>query len=185
MTLIKNQQNASAWVNLYSDILYGFALKRTNNEDTAKDLVQETYLAAWRNIEKFNDQISVKTWLFTILKNKIIDYYRKASKNMTEELINDDTEEYFDTDGHWAKSAYPIEWKKINLESKEFYTILKNGLTELKKIQATVFTMKYIDDMNSIEICKILNLTSANYWIIMHRAKIQLRLYLEKNWINQ
>lgn len=185
MTLIKNQQNVTSWVNLYSDMLYGFALKRTNNEENAKDLVQETFLSAWRNIENYNNQISVKTWLFAILKNKLIDYYRKAATNLTEELIKDDTEEYFDVNGHWVKSAYPLKWEKINLESKEFYKILKNGLKELKNIQATVFTMKYIDDMNSNEICKILNLTTANYWVIIHRAKIQLRAYLEKNWNNQ
>ena len=59
MTLIKNQQNVTSWVNLYSDMLYGFALKRTNNEENAKDLVQETFLSAWRNIEKYNNQIKI------------------------------------------------------------------------------------------------------------------------------
>ena len=105
--------------------------------------------------------------------------------NLTEELIKDDTEEYFDINGHWVTSAYPIKWEKIKHKSKEFYTILKTGLKELKNVQATVFTMKYINDMNSNEICKILNITTANYWVIMHRAKIQLRAYLEKNWNNQ
>lgn len=185
MTLQKNQQNLSDWVNQYSDILFRFALKRTNNEESAKDLVQETYLAAWRNVETYDKTIPVKAWLFAILKNKLIDYYRKSSKNITEELLEDITEKYFDADGHWTKSAYPIEWKKADMESKEFYKILQKGINGLKQIQANVFVMKYLDDMSSDKICKILNITPANYWIIMHRAKIQLRSYLEKNWINQ
>lgn len=185
MTLKTNQQNLSDWVTLYSDLLYNFALKRTNNQDTAKDLVQETYLAAWKNIEKYDSNIPVKIWLFAILKNKLIDYYRKTSKDLTEELIEDENMNYFDSNGYWSKSAYPIKWKKDALESKEFIKVLHYGIKELKQIQATVFIMKYLDELDSDKICEILNLTQANYWIIMHRAKIQLRAYLEKNWINQ
>jgi len=52
-------------------------VQRVKDTHIAKDLVQETFLAAWRNIDKYNGEASVKTWLFTILKNKIIDQYQK------------------------------------------------------------------------------------------------------------
>ena len=70
-----SQLDAAKWVSDYGDMLYRYALPRVNDEDTAKDLVQETFLAAWRNYENFKGEISEKNWLYNILKNKIIDHY--------------------------------------------------------------------------------------------------------------
>ena len=184
MDLKKNQHNVTAWVNDYSDVLYGYVVQRVKDPDTAKDLLQETFLAAWRNVDKYNGEASVKTWLFTILKNKIIDHYRKISGTYTEELVHDDTDSnaFFDNTGHWAKGSYPSDWGNIPVESKEFFAILQKGIKMLKDIQAAVFSMKYLDDMESEEICKVLNITPSNYWVLIHRAKVQLRVYLESNW---
>ena len=186
MDLKTNQHNVTAWVNDYSDVLYGCVVQRVRETDTAKDLVQETFLAAWRSVDKYNGDASVKTWLFTILKNKMIDHYRKVSNRHIEELVagnSDSDAHYFDHTGHWTKDTYPSDWGNIPLESKEFYAILAEGIKNLKEIQAAVFTMKYLDDMESEEICKVLNITSSNYWVLIHRAKVQLRAYLEANWV--
>ncbi len=186
MNLTTNQHNVTAWVNEYSDILYGYVVQRVSDADTAKDLVQETFLAAWRNVEQYNGEASVKTWLFTILKNKMIDHYRKVATRQTHSLAASDQDNdsyYFDASGHWTKDTYPAAWGNVRVESKEFYAILGQGIKTLKEMQAAVFTMKYFDDMESEEICKVLNITSSNYWVLIHRAKVQLRAYLEENWI--
>lgn len=186
MDLKTNQHEVTAWVNDYSDILYGYVVQRVSDTDTAKDLLQETFLAAWRNVDKYNGDASVKTWLFTIPKNKIIDHYRKISTMHTEELANGDNGNdsyYFDSTCHWTEETYPSEWGNLPLESKEFYAILNKRIKKLKEVQAAVFTMKYFDDMESEEICKVLNITSSNYWVLVHRAKVQLRAYLEVNWL--
>ena len=186
MDLKTNQHNVTEWVQAYSDIMYGYVVKRVKDNDTAKDLIQETFLAAWRNVDKYNGEASVKTWLFTILKNKIIDHYRKVSTRHIEELVNgatDDDSRHFDNIGHWTEDTYPSELGNLPIESKEFYSILNNGIKKLKGIQAIVFSMKYLDEMKSEEICKVLNITSSNYWVLIHRAKVDLRAYLELNWI--
>ncbi len=170
-------------------MLYRFALPRVNDADLAKDLVQDTFLAAWRNAENFKGEISEKNWLFTILKNKIIDHYRKASTRLTENFSDKAGEDaFFDEDSHWMANAAPKDWKADepkNIERKEFYTVLDSCRKRLKEMQANVFSMKYLDDLESEEICKALGITPSNYWVLLHRAKLQLRSCLEKNWFTK
>lgn len=180
------QLDATKWVNEYSDMLYRFALPRVNDKEIAKDLVQDTFLAAWRNHENYKGEISEKNWLFTILKNKIIDHYRKASTRLTERLPEAAEKDiFFDDAGHWGTATGPQDWGvdyNKNIESKEFYKILSRCKEKLKEIQNSVFTMKYLDGLESEEICKELNISASNYWVLIHRAKVQLRACLEKNW---
>lgn len=169
-------------------MLYRYALPRVNDSEVAKDLVQDTFLAAWRNHENFKGEISEKNWLYAILKNKIIDHFRKASTRLTDSLPGmADDDPYFDEAAHWKQSAYPKEWDNSDglVAKKEFYEVLRNCKTKLKHIQDTAFTMKYLDGLDSEEICKVLNLTTSNYWVLIHRAKLQLRACLEKNWFTK
>lgn len=180
-----SQLNAEKWVSDYGDMLYRFALPRVNDTEIAKDLVQDTFLAAWRNYENFKGEISEKNWLYAILKNKIIDHFRKASTRLTDSMPGmADEEAYFDEAQHWTASAAPNEWDagESPIEKKEFYEVLRKCKTRLKKIQDTVFTLKYLEGLDSEEICKELNITASNYWVLIHRAKLQLRACLEKNW---
>ncbi len=178
--------DANRWVKDYSDMLYRFAIPRVNDRDTARDLVQETFLAAWRNADNFKGEISEKNWLFTILKNKIIDHYRKASTRLTVNLPETDQEDhFFDEAGHWQGAEGPQNWVPDagkSLDRKEFYKVLENCRKNLKELQNIVFSMKYLDGFESEEICKELQLTPSNYWVLLHRAKLQLRSCLEKNW---
>lgn len=183
------RSNAEDWVNSYGDMLYRYALPRVQDADTAKDLVQDTFLAAWRNRDGFKGEISEKNWLFTILKNKIIDHFRKAATRLTGRL-SDTTEEntYFDDNDHWGKAAYPQDWHTggaAYIEQKEFYAILNACQNKLKALQHMVFTMKYLEDMDSEAICKELGITPSNFWVLIHRAKLNLRACLEKNWFNR
>lgn len=182
---MSSQLDAARWVKEYSDILYRYALPRVNDADTAKDLVQETFLAAWRNLDNFKGEISEKNWLFTILKNKIIDHFRKASTRLTDSLPGvADEENYFDEEEHWIKNTTPQDWNVTDavVDKKEFYDVLTRCRNKLKEIQNTVFSLKYLEGLESEEICKALNITASNYWVLIHRAKLQLRACLEKNW---
>lgn len=170
----------------YSDLLFRFAVARISDRDAAKDLVQDTFLSAWKSRDNFKGGISEKNWLFTILKNKIIDHYRKSSRKLTESLDGSD-DSYFEADGHWTEKAMPVNWLDTadqKITQKDFQQALTLCRKKLKDLQNTVFTMKYLDDMNSEEICKVLNLSASNYWVLIHRARLQLRACLEKNWFN-
>ena len=188
MNETKSALNPKLWVKNYSDLLYRFAYIRVNNEEAAKDLVQETFFAALRSAENFKGAISEKNWLFTILKNKIIDHYRKKSSSLFSELneLLESANHYFDENDHWKPETEPREWGvnySAPVETKEFYEILNKCMEKLSEIMRIVFTLKYIDERESGEICKELNITTSNYWVIMHRAKLQLRGCLETKWI--
>jgi len=180
------QLDAKKWVNNYGDMLYRYALPRVNDSEVAKDLVQDTFLAAWRNYDNFKGEISEKNWLFTILKNKIIDHFRKSSTRLTDNLPGiADSDPYFHEAEHWTSVSAPRDWKTDTdsvIDRKEFYEVLSKCKGMLKEIQNSVFTMKYIDGRESDDICKELNITTSNYWVLIHRAKLQLRACLEKNW---
>jgi len=177
------------WVKNYSDSLLRFAFLRTNNNEHAKDLVQETFFAGLRNVETYKGDISEKNWLFFILKNKIIDHYRKKASSLITEIdsLMERSADYFDDAGHWKESAYPKEWGRSYsdpVEKEEFYDILNKCTQKLSELIRIVFVMKYLDEKESEEICKELQITSSNYWVIIHRAKLQIRKCLEKNWIS-
>ena len=102
----KNAIDPHRWVSMYADYLYTYAAFRINDQDMAKDLVQETFLAALESREKFKRRSSEKTWLTAILKNKIIDVYRSRSsgfgKDLVQANINAPDEDFFNPDNvHW------------------------------------------------------------------------------------
>lgn len=183
--------NPENWIENYSDQLYAFALKRLNNNATqAEDIVQDVFLSAWKNRNSYNGTASEKTWLFTICKNKIIDFYRKHANSQLISL-NDGKEDdtYFTSNGQIQQDYKSFQqWTIKNddsLVNKEFYTVLSNCKSKLKKMQEQIFTLKYLEDVDAAEICQLLGITNKNYWVLMHRAKMQLRVCIEKNWITK
>lgn len=180
---MSKEQQFKNWVREYSDMLFSHAILRGFDHDHARDLVQDTFFSAWKGMEGFEGRASVKNWLFVILKNKITDHYRKSLGNTNIQLSEYDTQ--FDNDGHWAKLSYPRELTMDPADSQDrmdFHKILENCSGKLNKIQKAVFFMKYMDDLESDDICSQLSITSNNYWTLLHRAKVQLRACLEKNW---
>jgi RNA polymerase sigma-70 factor (TIGR02943 family) len=179
------------WVGNYADYLYSYAITRIHDEDQAKDLVQETFLAALERLDRFEGRSSERTWLTAILKNKIIDVYRKKSSGLNR-VVNSDTErpdqdDFFDAeDGHWKvqhqPKAFGIE-EYDPLNRKEFNYILQKCLQKLPVLWLSVFTMKHIDDAATEFICSELKVTNSNFWVIIHRTKVNLRSCLQKNWI--
>ena len=187
---MNNLLNPHQWVAAHADYLYAYAISRINDEEQAKDLVQETFLAALQKTDSFEGRSSERTWLTAILKNKIIDVYRKKSSGLrsTEtEAAEQEQNEFFDQDtGHWLKQYGPVEIgieDKDHLVSREFEEILKKCLQKLPVLWKAVFTMKHIDEEATDTICAELKVTPSNFWVIIHRAKLNLRACLQKNWI--
>ena len=187
--------NPEKWIDSYADYLYSFAYNRVNDEEAAKDLVQETFLSALKARDGFKGEASEKTWLVSILKRKIIDLYRKNAAHPQQSFEESDQykvaySHYFTETGfikgEWNKTVAPKPWnvsEKNNIEQKEFKIILGKCLGKLPKAWASIFSLKYLEEQESDTICKELQITSSNYWVIIHRAKLQMRECLEKNWI--
>lgn len=164
---------------------------KVSNRETAEDLVQETFVSAIKAKDSFKSGSSEKTWLVAILKNKIIDYYRKKDvlKNTSDYLNEtaDDFNKYFfeKQNGHWLKEAGPHTWQESadsTIHQEEFDKVVLGCVEKMPSKLIPVFMAKFLDDEDSETICKVHNISASNYWVIIHRAKVLIRSCLEKNW---
>jgi RNA polymerase sigma-70 factor (TIGR02943 family) len=182
--------NPHKWVDNYADYLYAYALSRINDEEQARDLVQEVFLAALERVDRFEGKSTERTWLTAILKNKVIDIYRKRSSGLNNTSINaavHDQDDFFhEEDGHWRQEHWP---KQLGVEdhdplhNKEFNQVLQQCMQKLPSLWLAVFTMKHMEDAQTETICTELKVTAANFWVIIHRTKLNLRACLQRNWI--
>jgi len=174
-------------VDAHGDYLFRFAMLRVHNQTVARDLVQDTFLAALKSIDTYRGASVFRTWLTGILKNKIIDHYRKSARNeeiTLSDLVDEDDRD-FDESGHWRMDRGPMDWgdhPEARLHQAEFLKILKACLDLLPGAVATVFTMREMDGFNSDEIIQELKITASNLWVMLHRARKGLRKCLESEW---
>lgn len=163
-------------VNEQSDYLLSFALSKVRDLELAKDLVQDTFVSALGNLDSFEKRSKVRTWLTSILNRKIIDHWRKAETRYT-----DPASSFFDQEDknrHWildkAKGA-SLENIEKTIEKAETIQQLNDCLDTLPEKWKAIMTSKYLDEKESESICKDLDVTSSNLWVIIHRAKLVLR----------
>ncbi|MDA3822514.1 MAG: sigma-70 family RNA polymerase sigma factor [Bacteroidales bacterium] len=181
------------WLDKYADYLFNFAVSRLSDAEKAADLVQDTFLSALKAKDSFKGISTEKTWLTSILKRKIIDVYRKKSTSKEslmqdfDENVNDDSfyrsQEPFK--GHWKEGEGPHSYSLLpegEFENKELREIIEKCISFLPENLAAVFILKMIDEATSEEICKELDITPSNVWVMMHRARLKLRNCIENNW---
>jgi RNA polymerase sigma-70 factor (ECF subfamily) len=184
----KNKAEITSLFNQHADYLFNYTITRVNDQHVAEELVQETFISAFKSYDSFQQKSKASTWLIAILKNKIIDHYRKKLREYKKESLDQINEsgDFFTDKGKWKKDQRPHEWNVDSvqqIEKEEFYMTLHYCLQRLNEIQRIAFVMKHLEDVDTTEICKELDITTSNYWVIIHRAKLQLRKCMETNWI--
>ncbi len=147
--------------------------------------MQETFLSAYKSKDSFKGKSSEKTWLVSILKRRIIDYYRKEAQRQEQNISSYQLPFYESGDfvNHWIEQRAPKNWDTDNqIHYDEFHRILQYCLSLLSPKHSLVFIMKILDECSSEEVCNEVNISSANLWTIMHRARLQVRECVEKKW---
>jgi RNA polymerase sigma-70 factor (ECF subfamily) len=185
--------DAQTWVDAHGDYLFRYAMMRLRNKDLAENMVQETFLAALKGKASFSGRSSERTWMVGILKHKIIDHYRKDFRERpVTDLQNLQFEEEQTVDQFYDAMEnprkYPKDWmpdQQAVLSSKEFWPILHGCMDKLPKTTSAAFAMRELDDMDTPEICKELGISATNLWVMLHRARLQLRECLERNWFEK
>ena len=179
------------WVELHGDYLFKYALMRLRDPAKAEDVVQETFLAALKGAKSFAGRSAEKSWLVGILKNKIYDHYRKASRetSFTDlEFCSDEESDRFVPHGPlkdaWIHELGPQEWSSpgASLDSELFWNTFRDCSNKLPKNVAAVFNLREVDGMESKEVCALLHISESNLWVMLHRARMALRRCLETNW---
>lgn len=165
-----------------------FAELQLRNPHLAEDLVQEALLSALKNLGQFKRQAALKTWMFAILKNKIIDFLRQKDRLVLETDLSDENEpnSFFDQSGHWKAEYYPRDLPNDNeVYSVQFWLIFETCLTHLPAQQGRVFMMKEYLELSSDEICQNAEISRDNLHTLLYRARLQLQRCLSTKLVGE
>lgn len=179
----------NAELNRLRPTLMRFAVLQLRDEQSAEDAVQDTMLAALQGREKFSGRAQLKTWLVSILKNKIVDRIRQRSREAPLPEIDEDENDEFDAlfvpNGHWQEK--PTAWgnPEASLQQSRFYDVMELCMKALPENLARVFTMREILEMETEEICKELQISTSNCWVVLYRARMRLRECLQLKWFSE
>ena len=181
----KHTLNPDKWVDLHSDYLFNYTITRVDNQELSKDIVQETFFSALKAMKNFRGQAAERTWLISILKRKIIDHYRKINSRKGKAEVKINFYDEGDNKGSWLEERVPQTWDneaEKNIENVELKVTLDSCISKLPEKYRTVFLLKNVQHYETQEICNELGITASNLWVIIHRARHQLRKCMEDNW---
>lgn len=167
----------------HADYLLSFALSKITDRELARDLVQDTFVAALSS-DSFKGESSLRTWLTSILNRKIIDHWRKAETRYSDPLSH-----FFMSEqkvGDWIEARRPqgkIAEAESELIRSEEYGALHDCIEQLPEKWKNIVQSKYFLEKKMEEISMEFDITSSNMWVIIHRSKLVLRECLEQKLI--
>jgi RNA polymerase sigma-70 factor (ECF subfamily) len=171
--------------------LLRFAELQLRDGAAAEDAVQEALAAALSGQGRFAGQAALKTWVFAILKNKIVDSLRQRQRTATFSSLvpdgNEDEDDFavlFDRKGFWQPDERPQPWgdPEATFAQQQFWAVFEACLTRLPDHTARVFMMREFLGLETPDICRELSMTTSNCHVILHRARMGLRLCLDQHW---
>ena len=177
---------ATNWVETHGDYLFNFAIGQVRDTNIAEDLVQETFLAALKSQNNFSGRSSERTWLVSILRHKIYDHLRKTCRERAvrvDPLPASNEDAAFEDSLAWvhqiaAESTSPSH----RIELAEFRQHLEQAMGKLPPRIAQVFQLYTIEERPNSEVCERLRISESNLWVMLHRARKQLRTELNHWW---
>lgn len=182
----KGELKAEAWLARHGDALFRYALRKSGTREAAEDLVQDTLLAAWQGRASFRGAASERTWLMAILKHKANDRLRKQYKAppQTADGSSDDVENRLFTDaGTWRES--PGHWGRDPLDDAQadaFLDVLTDCLERIPASQRESFVLRELGELDARESVAVMGITANHLYVLLHRARLQLRRCLERGW---
>jgi RNA polymerase sigma-70 factor (ECF subfamily) len=171
--------------------LVRYALAQLRDAEQAEEVVQEALLAALEGLDGFGGRSSLRTWLTSILRFKIVDLQRRLvaerERAAPEEGAGADgdeawLDELFDETGHWREP--PQSWgdPEAAFEQGRFWQVFERCLDRLPGAAGRVFFKREVMGDETDDICRAEGISASNCWVILHRARIGLRSCLELHW---
>lgn len=178
----KHTLNPDHWISNYYNYLFNYSRTRISDTYVIEEIIQETFFAGLKSMKNFKNKSSERTWLTAILKNKIVDYYRKCNSNKgvieRRMLSCEDYKERYNKElldevsinlGYYDQTQYDELQEKIS-----------SSLEKLPKRQARVFKMRIVDELKTEAVCEELNISRNHAWVLMARAKKNMIINLSK-----
>lgn len=182
----KHTLNPEGWDQNHRQYMLRFAAKRVSDFATAEDLVQDTFLAAWNSRKGFRGECSERTWLMGVLRNKIIDLYRKNGRRPS--VFISDMEPDFDEETavfSWLdqqSDGRDLEQPRAMTERAEFLSELEGIVNSLPDKMGRAFQMREMQGCSTEEITRELKISPNNLWVLIHRARVIIADRLSSSW---
>ena len=183
----------AALVRRYSPMLMRLARMYVPTDALAEDVVQETWVAVVRGLERFEGRSSFKTWLFRILVNRAKTRGVREHRSIPFASVGGGASEddegpaldpsRFTSEGAWTSA--PADWHddpEAALDSAEALRIAREAIDQLPERQKIVITLRDLEGLSSDEVRNVLDLTETNQRVLLHRARTKVRQALEE-WI--
>jgi RNA polymerase sigma-70 factor (ECF subfamily) len=190
----RHESAFAALVDEYSPPLRRLALTYVRSAAVADEVVQETWLAVVRGIDRFEGRSSLKTWIYQILTNIAKTRGERESRTVPLSSLAVDGDEhavdparFLDESherwpGHWA--APPSRWDELPeswLLGRETMDVLRDAVDALPPAQRQVILLRDVDGWPADEVCELLELTEVNQRVLLHRARSKVRAALESH----
>lgn len=169
------------WVDQFGDALFAFAVARTGDRSVAEDLVQDTFLAAVSRRGDFRSDSHVSTWLFAIMKRKVVDHFRKIERRRKNEQV----ERKVDSPAEFAGSkSWEGDPSRV-FQNQEFWETFDRCVEKLPDRLAEVFILREINQTSPKEIRELLGINATNLSMRLHRCRQSLRECLDRHWFER
>jgi len=175
LSLKGDQQAFAELVGLYQDKLFYMAFRMLNNRQEAEDVVQETFLRVYKNLDRFDETMKFSTWIYRIATNLCIDRLRKRKPVYS---LDADSPEHEGLDGY---SMIPSDNRTPESEMlmTETQRIIHQAIESLPPKYKTVMTLRYLQDMSLQEVGDVLDMPVTTIKTRVHRGREFLRKKLE------
>jgi RNA polymerase sigma-70 factor (ECF subfamily) len=185
--LRKDERAAEQLLARYGGAMTRLAASLVGSGAVADEVVQETWIAVLRGVDRFEGRSSLKTWIFSILANIAKTQAQRERRTVPLSSFEvDDVDEpvvdasLFRSDGHWISA--PSRWSELpeeRLLAAETLGCVARTLETLPSAQRAVMTLRDVDGWSGEEVCQALGLSEANQRVLLHRARSKVRAALE------
>lgn len=166
-------------VERYQNRLLRFARSIVQSGAVAEEVVQDTWMAVVRGLERFEGRGSFKSWLFSILANRARSAGAREQRSGTPAGPALDPSN-FDGTGAWLHPVEPwTERSDERLDAARWMPAMRAALEELPERQRQVVVLRDVEGLSGDEVCAVLSLSSGNERVLLHRARTQLRQTLQ------
>ena len=174
------------WLEAHGNYLFNLAVGQVRDSHVAEDLVQETFLAALKARDRFSGRSSDRTWLVGILRHKIYDHLRRICRERptrSDSACFRPDQEAWDDSILWAHEvAAECMEPSRRMELAELRQAMEQALGKLPPRIAQVFQLYEVEERPNHEVCDRLKISESNLWVMLHRARKQLREELAEWW---
>lgn len=155
--------------------VFNVILPMVQNDKEAEDLLQETFIDFFENLHKFKQESTLSTWITRLAINKALESIRKAKRKKRFSIFTSSINSpHHEIESTWMHPG-------IKLENKENAQILFKALNSLKENYKVAFTLHKIEGLSHKEISEIMQISISAVETLVHRAKKELKMYVEKN----